>query len=283
MTRRAPLIVKLDVAPDFRQRLGMPPSAPLRTFILGLALMPAAGFADLMPPALTSGLDSSANALRGRPAPSAADRLAPLPADAPIVVLVDTIPLGARYVEHTLCTCPMPHLDASQAGAAAENIAELLPEAAAFARTQGANVLVLFGAEHGLPVPLPGVSAPVTLAFDHPGYVLVFFRCDLPCRLPKLPVRLTTDPPPAAFKAQATAVSYRVGRDGGSSRTLASWVYGNLSRFMARADELGLDRISIPSAEGPDTEDVFLPGCDRPLRVSRDHPSLNVTIYRNKA
>ncbi|HZZ58058.1 MAG TPA: hypothetical protein VFE31_09525 [Opitutaceae bacterium] len=263
----------------------MPPSAPLRRFTLGLALMvpAAAGFADLMPPTLTAGLDSSANAARSRPAPPAAERLDPLPADAPIVVLVDTIPLGARYVEHTLCTCPMPHLDASQAGAAAENIAELLPEAAAFARTQGANVLVLFGAEHGVPVPLPGVSDPVTLAFDHPGYVLVFFRCDLPCRLPKIPVRFTTDLPPAAFKAQATAVSYRVGRDGGYSRTLASWVYGNLSRFMTQADQLGFDRISIPSAEGPDTEDVLLPGCDRPLRVSRDHPSLNVTIYRNKA
>jgi len=48
--------------------------------------------------------------------------------------------------------------------------------------------------------------------------------------------------------------------------TMATWAYGNISRFVKDAVTHDLDTVSLRSSGDAQTEDVWLPGCDRPSR-----------------
>jgi hypothetical protein len=61
---------------------------------------------------------------------------------------------------------------------------------------------------------------------------------------------------------------------------LASWTYSNISRFVSDAIAHGLDTISFRSSNDAQTEEVWLPGCDRRLKLSRRKPVLEVTIFK---
>jgi hypothetical protein len=57
--------------------------------------------------------------------------------------------------------------------------------------------------------------------------------------------------------------------------------YANIARFVKDAVDSGYDTVSIRSSQDAVGEDVWLPGCDTPLKVSNAKPELDVTIYKS--
>ena len=64
--------------------------------------------------------------------------------------------------------------------------------------------------------------------------------------------------------------------------TLSYWVYMNLPRFVAEASAKHYETITIESSRDADCEEVWLPGCDTPLRISRKKPLIQCSIYKKK-
>jgi hypothetical protein len=64
--------------------------------------------------------------------------------------------------------------------------------------------------------------------------------------------------------------------------TMTAWTNGNISRFVNDAVSRDLDTISLRSSKDAETEDVWLPACDHPLKISLTKPILDVTIFKRQ-
>jgi hypothetical protein len=67
---------------------------------------------------------------------------------------------------------------------------------------------------------------------------------------------------------------------GPSGAPKAFWVYANISRFVKDAIGNGFDTVSVRSPEDAAGEDVWLPSCDEPAKVSVSKPELDVTLFK---
>jgi hypothetical protein len=90
-------------------------------------------------------------------------------------------------------------------------------------------------------------------------------------------VRFTTAAPPPGVASIAYKIELKAGPTGVPK---AFWVYANISRFVKDAIGNGFDTVSVASSQDPAGEDVWMPACDEPARVSVSKPELDVSLYK---
>jgi len=89
--------------------------------------------------------------------------------------------------------------------------------------------------------------------------------------------------PPAGGPRQANQIHCAVSLQVNTARVdKAYWTYSNISRFVDAAVASNFDTIAFKSAGPLGSEEVWLPSCDAPARISLARPELDVTIFRRK-
>ena len=207
-------------------------------------------------------------------------------AQAPATFLVNVIPASAKFAQYLTLNPQHPTMTPDEAVATGKNLEQALPQLRQAAQKFGANLIVLLGSEHGIAVPIGGLARPLVLRGDNPVITAVLFRwagAPSPTDSEKS-VHFTTSPVPDDKQLKGDTVmkiNYSISLKSAPPGTeLGTWVYLNISRFVADAVHHDFDTISLRSTDDPSFQNVWLPGCDAPLKVSRKNPELDVTIFR---
>lgn len=219
--------------------------------------------------------------LKDMPAPpSVAINPAPLDAAADIKVMVDAIPASAKYVVHVKLGAKGNQLKPEEAADTGANLSQVCEQMQQFARTRGANLVVILGAEHGIEVPIKQTSQLLKLRPNDPSLAMILFRWDNPAPLTaaETHLRFTTQPPPAHTENMNYKINLQAAPPG---LEMATWLYGNIARFVNDATHHGFNTVSLRSTRDAKFENVWLPGCDEPVRVSLLKPELDVTIFKS--
>jgi len=181
-------------------------------------------------------------------------------------------------------------MDESEAAATGTNLAQAVDALSRAAEQRGANLVVLLGSDHGIPVPIAQANAYLMVRPNNPVVTALLLHYDdtRAISTAEQHVRVTTLPPPpdkdlpVIGRVQKAHVSIPL-QYITPGLPLDHWVYSNLLRFYAIAAKMGFDTISILSTKDPAFHEVWLPHCDKPLKVSIASPKLDVTIYRSPA
>ena len=207
----------------------------------------------------------------------------------PVTFLVNVIPASARFAQYLTLNPQHPTMAPGEAAATGKNLEGALPQLRQAAQKFGANLVVLLGSEHGIPVPISGLNPPLVLRGDNPVITALLFRwpgAPSPTDSEKS-IHFTTTPAPDDKPLHGDTVtkihysiSLKAPAPGGE---LGTWVYLNLSRFVADAIHHDFDTVSLQPTADPSFQNVWLPGCDAPLKVSRTNPELSVTIFKGPA
>jgi hypothetical protein len=204
--------------------------------------------------------------------------------------LVNTVPADARYViyaQMNLSGLTIAEGDVPQVSA---NLSASLDGMPGFARPRGANLIVILTQAHGIPVPVRQVSQPLVLRRTDPVVTLLLFDWDPAKGLGAGERRVRfyagngpQPAPPTGTVLAPTSINMSITlKSAPDHENLATWAYLNLTRFVKEAAARGFDSIVIKSSGDPVADDVWLPGCDEPVRISGTRPELNVTAYRRK-
>jgi hypothetical protein len=234
----------------------------------------AAAWSDVSPPAKMPPVESMP------PPPSVAMNPAPLDASAEVKVLVNVIPASAKYVIYVDLASKGNQLKPEEAADTGNNLSGLVEQLREAAKSRGANLIVVLGAEHGIDVPLKQTPQLLKLRANDPSLVIILFRWDAlaPLTPAESRVRFTTQAPPTNGENVSYKISLSLDTAGISK---AYWLYGNISRFIADASARGFDTVALRSTNDARFENVWLPGCDEPVRVSLTKPELDVTIFKS--
>ena len=215
------------------------------------------------------------------PPPSIALSPAPLSKEASVALVVDTIPPTAKYVTHAQMKLDGVTLDPQHAAEAGAGLSEAFAQLFELARAQGANLIVLFSNERGVDLPIRECATPLRLRAMNPIVTAVLFHCETNVESQPPPsVRFTTKQIQGATERIRYSVDL-VKDTAGISK--AYWTYANISRFVADACEHHFDTVTVENTDDAQFEEVCLPGCDEPVRISRSQPKLAVTIYKAAA
>jgi hypothetical protein len=212
--------------------------------------------------------------------PSVAIDPRPKPRVEPVRVLVDTIPAKARFVtvaRASLGAKIRRGMESAIGKALSESIDQLIEQA----RQAGANTIVLLSTGHGRAVPISHSDVPLVLDPDHPSLAAILFDCDATLQLTEAEkhVQFVIDVLPRGRQA----IRYHIDLQLNTAKApLDYWFYGNISRFVKDAVDHHLDTISLQSSADNATEEVWLPGNARPLRISKTTPVIGVTIFKRE-
>ncbi len=220
-------------------------------------------------------------AARLPPPPSIAINPATIPASVPVIFSVDIIPAEAKYVIYAQLKLGGHTIDQSNAREAGTVLSGLFAKLAVSARERGANLIVLLSPEHGIAVPIEQCDRALILRAVDPTATAVFFRWNPATGISERErqIRFSTSPPPKTGKSIHDSISLEINTAG---VTKSYWTYANIARFVQEATAHGFDTIAMRSTNDSEFEEVWLPGCDEPLKVSTKKPELDVTLYKRK-
>jgi hypothetical protein len=212
--------------------------------------------------------------------PSLAANPTPKRSDEKVQILVDTIPGSAKFILFGLLQFSAIQLEAGgerQVAAALSDQFDHLPE---FARSKGANLVVFLSREHGLIVPIRQSERPLILQPGRIALTILLFDWNPAEGLSEKEkkVRFVINAPVEGKQRIDYGIELKVDTVVGSK---GYWVYGNISRFVKDAAKFDLDTVSITSSGESLSDDVWLPGCDRPLKVALFKPKLNISIFKH--
>ena len=139
--------------------------------------------------------------------------------------------------------------------------------------------MILFSNEHGVDIPIRQCASPLRLRSRDPRIVAVLFQSAQAAEPGNLAPRVRFTTRLAGTPKENIGYKITLAKDT-AGVTRAYWTYGNIARFVADALERGLDTVTIKSTTDAPSEEVWLPGCDDPVRISLTHSVLDVTIYK---
>jgi len=157
-------------------------------------------------------------------------------------------------------------------------------------RAGRANLIVILTQAHGIAVPVRQVSQPLVLRRQNPVVTLLFFDWNPTKALSEREkgVRYFAEKgpqpaPPTGTVLVPTSINMSITlKVAPAQANMAPWAYLNFSRFVREAVARGFDSVVIKSSADHIGDDVWLPGCDNPVRISTATPELNVKAYRRK-
>ena len=194
-------------------------------------------------------------------------------------IVVNSIPGDARFVDYAAADWKGATIvpDALQEiGDAVSSATEDVKPVAAGA---GGDLIVLISPANGVLVPQRVVQEKLRLRKNDPILVAVFYKMKSGRKASseESAIRFTTV---EVAKAEGASVNMKIDQVANTSgATLSYWVYMNLPRFVAEAASKHLDTITIESSRDADCEEVWLPGCDTPLLISKSNPLINCSFY----
>ena len=202
-------------------------------------------------------------------------------AEAKVRVLVNVIPGSAKFVTYAQMRLNGPPIVDGQAGPVGEMLSKQVDQLATLARQKGGNLIVLLSSEHGVAVPISQCERPIILARENPTMTAIVFAWDASAAISEKEERVhfvinapEPDPP---------KINYTIGlKVDTAGVTKAYWAYGNISRFVNDAVRHDLDTVSLRSSQDSQCDEVWLPSCDGPLRISLSKPELTVTVFKSK-
>lgn len=204
----------------------------------------------------------------------------PLPA---VDVVVNSVPGDARFVNYGAIDWKgAPNVSASLTEFTAA-VSKSTMQVRNVASRAGADLVVLICPQTGVVIPQSVVRHVVRLREKDPVLVAAFYKMNAGRKASpqEESVCFTTT---LLARTQGVSVDMKIERGVDTAGvTLSYWVYMNLPRFVAEAAEKHLDTITIKSSEDAECEDVWLPGCDDPLRVSKKKPLIDCSIYNRRA
>ncbi|HVU23306.1 MAG TPA: hypothetical protein VHE13_04215 [Opitutus sp.] len=198
-------------------------------------------------------------------------------------IVSNTIPGGAKFLNYGTVDWKGRMVDAGNVNEFGDAVSHAALESKSAATKAGANLVVLVSPESGTIVPQTVLPGEVRLREHDPVLVALFL---------KVPDRWTPRSDGARIRYATRmqeisgyqSIDYKIEKVADSAGvSLAFWVYLNLPRFVAEAVANRYDTITIRSSKDADCEEVWLPGCDLPLRISRKNPVIDCTIYKRKA
>jgi len=209
------------------------------------------------------------------PPPSMALNPQPLASSEEIALAVNAIPADAKYVIYAELKLDGLTIQPGQEAQVGADLSRIIDQVFTLARERGANLVVLLSTQHGVDLPIKGCTSLLRVRPQNPVITAILFQSV--SRGASVPnVRFTTQ---QAEESEGVAYKITLALDT-AGVTKAYWTYGNISRFVAEAVKNRFDTISITSTSDKEFEEVWLPGCDEPLRVSLKKPVLDVHIYR---
>jgi hypothetical protein len=213
------------------------------------------------------------------PPPSFAVHPEAKPPQSPVTFLVNTIPASAKFVNFAQMTLGARPIGESQAADIGRDLSKSFDGMADLARQYGGNLVVVFSQEHGISVPIAQCDRPLVLKTANSVVTALLFDWDGAAGLSdkERAVRFTTAAPPPGVASIAYKIELKAGPTGVPK---AFWVYANISRFVKDAIGNGFDTVSVASSQDPAGEDVWMPACDEPARVSVSKPELDVSLYK---
>ncbi len=202
--------------------------------------------------------------------------------------LVNTVPAEAKYViyaQMNLSGLTIAESDVPQVSANLSTTLDGMPD---FARKQGANLIVILTQAHGIAVPVRQVPQPLVLLRQNPVVTLLLFDWDGTKGLRagekrmRFYARKGPQPaPPTGTVLVPTSINMSITlKVAPAQANKATWAYLNFPRFVREAVARGFDSVVIKSSADQVGDDVWLPGCDEPVRISNAVPELNVMAYR---
>jgi hypothetical protein len=215
------------------------------------------------------------------PPPSVAVNPSPKSPREKVRVLVDTIPAQARYVREANAPMNGVTIPPGQERAFGKSLSHGIDQLIELARQAGANTVVLLSHGRGSAIPIEQSKDPLLLTPDAPRLSAILFDWAPTLRLTdkEKRVRFGIDMLPAGKDRIQQTITMELNTAGA---TMATWAYGNISRFAKEAVTHDLDAVSLRSSRDVQAEDVWLPGCDQPLKISRTKPTLEVTIFKRQ-
>jgi hypothetical protein len=216
------------------------------------------------------------------PTPSS-DSASPVAADltVPVRFLVDVIPAEAKYVIYGQINLKGLVLSEANSAEVGNKLTNTCPGFVALARQRGANLVVFLSNETGIEIHVKPLDRPLILRAHDPVVTAILFQWAAAGKVDEKErsIRFTTTVP----DHPTPSISYKIElKTDTAGITKSFWLYGNISRFVKDAVTHGFDTVAIRSSEDTATEDVWLPGCDEPLKVSLGHPVLDVLIFTRK-
>lgn len=197
-------------------------------------------------------------------------------------VVVNSVPGDARFVNYAIIDWRGITITPETLKEFGDAVSKATRQGSEIASNAGADLVVLITPESGVIVPSSISGAEIRLRKKDPVLVAVFYKMKPGRKVPReSAVRFTTTPFP---ETEGVSVDFKITRTVDTAGvTLSYWVYMNLPRFVTEANLRKFDTITIKSSDDPDSEEVWLPGCDVPLRVSKKKPVIECSIYKRKA
>jgi hypothetical protein len=224
---------------------------------------------------------------RGAPAelpqpPSVAPHPAPKAPGEKVRVLIDTIPARALYVSDANAPLQGAVIRPGEERAIGQALSHGVDQLAGLARQAGANTVVLLSSGRGSAIPIVQSPEPLLLLPEAPRLAAILFDWPSDARLTEAErrIRFVIDEGPPGKDSLGERIEMQVNT---ADLPLASWTYGNISRFVNDALAHDFDTISFRSSSDAQTEEVWLPRCDRPLKLARTKPVLEVTLFKRPA
>lgn len=210
--------------------------------------------------------------------PSVAINPAPLAKNELLAMTVDTIPPDAKYVVYAELKLTGLTIDQTNVASVGEQLSHILTQIENLAKERGGNLAVILSNEHGIDIRLQQCAEPLRLRAVNPVVTVILFATksgfvQTPGRTRP---RFTTKVPDGKYASVHYVISLKMDTAG---VTKAYWTYGNIARFVSDAMKYGMDTIAIRSTTDEHYEEVNLPGCDEPVRISTTDPKLDVTIF----
>jgi hypothetical protein len=137
---------------------------------------------------------------------------------------------------------------------------------------------VLLSHEHGVVVPIRQDERPLILNPGKISITTLLFDWNSPTNLSEDEKRIRF-----VINGQIegrSRINYTIGlKLDTTGNPKAGWVYGNISRFVKDAIKFELNTVSISSSKESLSDEVWLPGCDEPLKVALINPELKISVF----
>jgi len=199
-----------------------------------------------------------------------------------IDVVVNAIPGSAQFVNYGVIDWKGATITSDALHDVSVAVSSATEQIKGVASKAGADLIVLIAPEHGVLVSQSVTSDEFRMRKEDPVLVAVFYKMGLG-RGPTTEDRSVHFTTVALKKAAAESVKMKIEQVKDTAGvTLSYWVYLNLPRFIAEAVAKGFDTVTIESSKDADCEEVWLPGCDVPLRISKEKPVIQCSIYKSR-
>jgi hypothetical protein len=197
-------------------------------------------------------------------------------------IVVNAIPGDAQFVNYGAIDWKGATIVPDGLKDISEAVSSATEQAKTVASGAGADLVVIISPQTGVIIPQRIVQEEIRLRQKDPILVAVFYKMKSGRKASpeEQGIRFTTTALP---KTERGSIDLKIERVADTADvTLSYWVYLNLPRFVAEASKQHFDTIMIKSSEDADCEDVWLPGCDAPLRISKKRPLIECSIYQKR-